>query len=149
MKRATASRAVNEETVQVNVILHRPFTAIELAGNVGRDALAVHHAAVFGFKKDGGVEKVRHLRLGFLVLARTEIEGDGTGLRSLGVGKLLLGHLADAELRHGGGELVRFGMPAGFLGTTLLFGLLAGLGLFLEGLADLLEVGEVVDDWHL
>lgn len=39
--------------------------------------------------------------------------------------------------------------PAGFLGTTLLFGLLAGLGLFLEGLADLLEVGEVVDDWHL
>ena len=77
------------------------------------------------------------------------IEGDGTGLRSLGVGKLLLGHLADAELRHGGGELVRFGMPAGFLGTTLLFGLLAGLGLFLEGLADLLEVGEVVDDWHL
>lgn len=45
------ARLVNEETVQVNMILHRPFTAIELAGNIRRHVRAAEHQAVVALKK--------------------------------------------------------------------------------------------------
>ena len=45
------ARLVNEETVQVNVILHCPFTAIELAGNIRRHVRAAEHEAVIALEK--------------------------------------------------------------------------------------------------
>lgn len=52
------ARLVNEETVQVNVILHCPFTAIELAGNIRRHVRAAEHEAVIALEKHHRIAQV-------------------------------------------------------------------------------------------